>query len=360
MRARVFVKVWLAAILGFFLLNLILWQGWTSRVFFENADGHGDLKRIGSFDAAAAQTHPVEYGKKHVDFRDYVASGGREHFDVLTIGDSFSNGGGGNYYQDYLADRYGLRVLNVPCEAFGDGNALSILYALQQTGYLAEISPRFVIVESVEHYLADRFNGTLPERPVLSRADFLQKELPEHRVSDGIREDRLFTPIMIKANVEFLKNKFYAWGHPGSLSEAADAAVLRQAAFTAPGQERLLIYYHLEADYAANPPKPAEIHRNMQAAADMLAAQGSRLIFLPVVGKLDLYQPYLENELPENPGLTALAAAPHGYTLVDTKPLLRSALAEGVQDLYWNDDTHWSWRAQQRIGDALWLVMGGN
>ena len=88
--------------------------------------------------------------------------------------------------------------------------------------------------------------------------------------------------------------------------------MLRQAAFTAPGQERLLIYYHLEADYAANPPKPAEIHRNMQAAADMLAAQGSRLIFLPVVGKLDLYQPYLENELPENPGLTALAAAPHG------------------------------------------------
>ena len=132
-----------------------------------------------------------------MEFRDYVASGGREHFDVLTIGDSFSNGGGGNYYQDYLADRYGLRVLNVPCEAFGDGNALSILYALQQTGYLAEISPRFVIVESVEHYLADRFNGTLPERPVLSRADFLQKELPEHRVSDGIREDRLFTPIMV-------------------------------------------------------------------------------------------------------------------------------------------------------------------
>ena len=40
MRARVFVKVWLAAILGFFLLNLILWQGWTSRGFFENADGH--------------------------------------------------------------------------------------------------------------------------------------------------------------------------------------------------------------------------------------------------------------------------------------------------------------------------------
>ena len=33
---------------------------------------------------------------------------------------------------------------------------------------------------------------------------------------------------------------------------------------------------------------------------------------------------------------------------------------EGVQDLYWNDDTHWSWRAQQCIGDALWLVMGGN
>ena len=354
MQAKRFVWLWAVVVFGFFFVNVVLWQGWTSKVFFESEDGHGDLKRIGSFAAAAAQTKPVEYTKQHVEFKDYIASGSHERFDVLTIGDSFSNGGGGNFYQDYLSDAYGLRVLNVPCNAFGDGNALSILYALQQTGLLAGIQPKFVIIESVEHYLAGRFNGKLPERPVLTREEFLKKELPEHTAADGIREDKLFTPIMVKANEEFLKNKLYAWQNAGRLSPTADYAELTQPVFTAPGQERLLLYYHLEADAAAEKPAAAEIRRNMSAAADMLHAQGAELIFMPVVGKLDLYHPYLPaGILPENPTFTELAAEPRNFIFLDTKKILRAALSEGVQDLYWNDDTHWSWKAQQCVGDVL-------
>ena len=355
MRAKKFVQYWLGLLVGFFLLNLVLWQGWTSQVFFESEDGHGDLRRIGSFAATQAKTKPVEYAKKHVEFKDYVAAGGREEFDVLTIGDSFSNGGGGNYYQDYLADHYGLRVLNVPCNAFGDGNALSILYALQQTGYLAEIHPKAVIIESVGHYLASRFNGHLPGRPVLSREEFLRKELPAHTEAEGIREDKIFTPIMIKANAEFLKNKWYACAHEGALSETADYAELSRDCFTATGQQRMLLYYHLETAFAEDRPAAAEIHANMQEAAAMLQGYGSRLIFLPVVGKLDLYHPYLEHasDFAENPTFAELMAEPQGYVQLDTKKILREALAAGAQDLYWNDDTHWSWRAQQMVGDAL-------
>ena len=355
MRAKKFVQYWLGLLVGFFLLNLVLWQGWTSQVFFESEDGHGDLRRIGSFAAAQAKTKPVEYAQKHVEFKDYAAAGAKEEFDVLTIGDSFSNGGGGNYYQDDLADRYGLRVLNVPCNAFGDGNALSILYALQQTGYLEELHPKAVIIESVEHYLASRFNGHLPERPVLSREEFLHKELPAHTEADGIREDKIFTPIMIKANAEFLKNKWYACGHEGALSETADYAELSRDCFTAPGQQRLLLYYHLETSFAEDRPAAEEIHANMQEAADMLRGYGSRLIFLPVVGKLDLYHPYLQEQqrFAENTTFAELMAEPQDYVQLDTKKILRKALADGVPDLYWNDDTHWSWRAQQLIVDAL-------
>ena len=358
MRAKKFVQYWLGLLVGFFLLNLVLWQGWTSQVFFESEDGHGDLRRIGSFAATQAKTKPVEYAKKHVEFKDYVAAGGREEFDVLTIGDSFSNGGGGNYYQDYLADHYGLRVLNVPCNAFGDGNALSILYALQQTGYLAEIHPKAVIIESVGHYLASRFNGHLPGRPVLSREEFLRKELPAHTEAEGIREDKIFTPIMIKANAEFLKNKWYACAHEGALSETADYAELSRDCFTAPGQQRLLLYYHLETAYAdaVEPLDYRQIHQHMEDADAMLQAHGARLIFMPIVGKLDLYAPCLEDVQgrPENPTFAGLAAAPHTETFLDTKRILRQALSEGTMDLYWNDDTHWSDRAQQRVGDALY------
>lgn len=358
MRAKKFVVLWLLLVGGFFLANLILWQGWTKQVFFESEDGHGDLKRIGSFAAAQAALRPEEYTQKHMEFKDYVAKGGHMQFDVLTIGDSFSNGGGGNYYQDYLADHYGLRVLNVPCNAFGDGDALAILDALQETGYLDEIRPQVVVIESVEHYLGSRYAGALPERPKLTREEFLKKELPAQTAADGIREDKIFSPIMVKANEEFLKNKLYAMCHAGALSETADYAELARDCFTAPGQERLLLYYHLETAYAdaVEPLDYRQIHQHMEDADAMLQAHGARLIFMPIVGKLDLYAPCLEDAQgrPENPTFAGLAAAPHTETFLDTKRILRQALSEGTMDLYWNDDTHWSDRAQQRVGDALY------
>ena len=41
------------------------------------------------------------------------------------------------------------------------------------------------------------------------------------------------------------------------------------------------------------------------------------------------------------------------YVFINTKQILREMLAEDEMDVYWQDDTHWSWKAQQRVVDYM-------
>ena len=71
--------------------------------------------------------------------------------------------------------------------------------------------------------------------------------------------------------------------------------------------------------------------------------------------KYDLYYPYLsaKNEYTENPFFEEFEKCPKSYMFVNTKKILQSLLEAGEKDVYWMDDTHWSWKGQQRVVDAL-------
>jgi hypothetical protein len=44
-----------------------------------------------------------------------------------------------------------------------------------------------------------------------------------------------------------------------------------------------------------------------------------------------------------------LRPLPRRYTLIDTKAILAEELRKGVKDVYYADDTHWSWKASEAI-----------
>jgi hypothetical protein len=44
---------------------------------------------------------------------------------------------------------------------------------------------------------------------------------------------------------------------------------------------------------------------------------------------------------------------PKEYLLIDTKAILAKAIEEGELDLFYQDDTHWTWKASQRIFSAV-------
>lgn len=105
MTAKKYVMLTILLLYAFVILNFILWHCITGQAFAQK-----DLNRLGSLISTESLTQNAKYSKHHTEFKDYISSGMKESFDVITIGDSFSNGGGYTYYQDYLEDNTELNA----------------------------------------------------------------------------------------------------------------------------------------------------------------------------------------------------------------------------------------------------------
>ncbi|MBK5276386.1 MAG: hypothetical protein JJE30_15255 [Desulfuromonadales bacterium] len=96
------------------------------------------------------------------------------------------------------------------------------------------------------------------------------------------------------------------------------------------------------------------INANINQVAELLAKRGIRLYFMPCVDKYDLYSPFIvNNKKPRNEFFETFRQLPKRYTFVDTKQILAAQLKEGVQDVFYPDDTHWSWKASQRVFETV-------
>ena len=357
MTAKRFTLIFVVVVGGFFLLNAILWHTVVGPIFTDSG-GDNDLARSALVRIEKAQTPQAQEEKAHLEFADYVKArqaGEAPRIDVLTLGDSFSNGGGGCWYQDRLARESGLTVLNID----DDYNGLKSLADLEASGYLADIRPRYVVLECVERYAPDRAKEALaaqekgngeaaPSEQALEQKLLGVKTTAERQaeVTEG-----LLPPMMLQGNKSWLENAI-RFRKGSRLSETVYQAELDRPLFSNPGWQQRLLYYYDE-DWTAQTP-PAEAARTMneayEAAAQHLAAQGIRLIVMVVVDKYDLYAPYARTEdgpVADNPFFDELDALPKTYTFINTKKILRPHAAAGEQDLFWLTDSHWSWRAQR-------------
>lgn len=323
----------------FFLTNVVFWMECSGRVFNGN-DGHGDLLRLGNLPYAASITKQVHPEKHHTEFKDYLTSNADESFDILTIGDSFSNGGGGSYYQDELIRQTGLSILNVPLQKH---HPYEILAALENLGYLDRIHPKVIILETVERGI----NGTWGIEKLPS------KTLTNDDFSSAAKSKKRHLSLMVKTNVLFLKNKILFHQHPYRLTDTTDMVPLDDAAFTASNREQKLIFYHDDLSYQQAPADCEKINTNLNRVAEELHQRGIQLIFLPGPDKFDVYYPQLpevwKEQWPENPFFYRMNALPKDYIFIDSRKPLRELVAHGEKDIYWSDDTHWSWKSHSVI-----------
>ncbi len=348
MSARKYLLLLVGILYAFVMLNAALWNGAVKTAFIL-----GDLNRLGSFITTAPLTENRYYPKHHMEFSDYFASGIRESFDIITIGDSFSNGEGGSFYQDYLVNEYGLRVLNIRLGGLVKYDYVTTLYALNNSGLLDEISPRVVILESVGRAMQRRFGVSelLPvnagKQEIIRIATNRKKNIPISFLS----------PVMVKANTKyFITDKLYRLKHPEQLSYAAYITELDRPFFTNPGYERILLYLCEDLDYLTAPLNIGMVNQNLNNAARLLKAKGIPLIFFAAADKYDLYYPYIKDKKgrPENPFFPAFRqVTDREYIFVDTMKILREALERGEQDIYWLGDTHWSHKGIKLVCDEL-------
>ena len=343
-------------VIGFLLLigisfwgNVALWHSFTKLCFAP--DGHGDLTRMAFLPFEESKTSKITYNKSHMEFTDYLRREDNSAIDILTIGDSFSNGGGGNYYQDYIASKYDKNVLNIPM--MEDGNPLTVLRRIMDLGLMDELNPQVVVLESVERSAAKRFSSPKVAKTI-SKKEFI-KYYSVHK-ADGEPDFAGFLPGgMQKANCQMLMAKANNIINENILSPKVYKEMLRDRYFTDKGREKMLLFYYEDLWWEDSNVDFLQIENNLSEIATELQQRNIQLVVMVNVDKLDLYRPFIDNQgkYVENTFMENCSNHANNYIFINTKQILREMLAEGEKDVYWQDDTHWSWKAQQRVVDFM-------
>ena len=345
MSYRLLARAFIAVFCLFVAANYIIWTCWTERLLTDRNGVGGDLARTGYI---AGIKHPrqtyVDLPRRHIEFQDYQD----QPVDVLTIGDSFSNGGGGgrnNFYQDYIASLNGMTVLNLGILDQKQG-PLSTLVTLYNSGYLDIIKPKAVVLQSAERLSIERFGQKIVFEDALDLKE-IKQHYQEHRESPN------YMPSISFINTGNFKFLYYSLLY--RFRDSANGKVIVRKLskpFFSTKLDSTLIFWHddLRNLSQQTPETTALLNDNLNKMATLLVRKGIRLYFMPSVDKYNLYRGYIvANPYPENTFFEELRPLPKNYTFIDTKAILSEALQRGEKDVYYADDTHWSWKAPELI-----------
>lgn len=345
-----YIIFFIVAIGIFISYHAILWTFFTSKLLNIEPPHHiGDLARIGY---QVSSIHPrvtaVTLPKKHIEFSAWKG----EPIDIITIGDSFSNGGAGgtnSYYQDYIATRYGYSVMNINPSLFGE-NSIEAISALQQSGLIDEIKPKAILIESVGRYVISRFAKPMNWEQNITR-EAIYKDLNAGQWGEGKphKEKQYF---ITTANYKLPLYNFYYLFSPNALNYSDVYKLpLSKPFFNVKHSSTLLAYQDDIGSIAGvTPDKVATVNDNFNHLSDLLKAKNIHLFFMISVDKYDLYHDYiLNNPYDSNPLFDLLRPSKKRYTFIDTKAILSAEIQKGQKDIFFADDTHWSNLASESV-----------
>lgn len=334
----------------FFIINVMVWKFGTE-VLLTSRYGGGDLARMSYLRSMKEFNRNVDdLSQKHLELKDFVG----QKIDILTIGDSFSNGGGdgrNSYYQDYIATINNLTVMNVypyPSDDRVMGfNPCTTLAALVNSGYLDIIKPRYVIIQSAEKYSAPRFSTPLNMDFNVNLA-----ELKKYYADKNVKVNTLPPVSFINdGNFKFIYYNIMYLFSDHAFRRLVHKKRLDRQLFNVNGGKTLIFHDEdLQTIKLTTKQTVFLLNDNLNRLSDQLAAKGIELVFMPVVDKYTLYSDFIvNNKLPKSRFFEELRKLPRRYRLIDTKAILMERLLAGEKDMYRADDTHWSWRASQAV-----------
>ena len=306
--------------------------------------------------------------RRHLEENEYSG----QKIGVLTIGDSFSSGGGGGlnrYYQDYLASFSGVEVLNVL--QYKKLDLISTVSLLNNNGYLERVRPAHVLIQCAEKECLNDLPGSIDFQRTLSeqeleqygRVDYyrhvaeLQREeaAPAAGTAAGTPGPPFQLGFFSEANLKLLRNSVLYHFSDHAVFSQVYKVKLDRPLFSVKDPDTLL-FFHKDIKYRQKitPQNIARMNDYLNTLSDRLAARGISLSFMPVVDKFNLYSPYIVNrKYPESPFFETFRELPKRYRFIDTKALLREELARGEKDIYHADETHWSWKASRKIFESV-------
>ena len=338
-----FTLCFIAALLLFILAHYLIWRNVTE-VFFTGKWEGGDISRLGYIlDSKLYRKNHTDLPRQHIELEH---NKNNEKVDVFTLGDSFANFGGGGknrYFQDYIATLSGVTVENF--KPYSDVNFLSTLAILVNNGYLDKITPRHVILSSSEKLCVERYAVPIDFAKTMTMTELLSRKRFNYDTP------HLDVKFINTGNLNYVMYRFLYYVSPNALFSKAYKVKLSRDFFSVANSNILLFYKNdLKSIGRATDGNIKLLNDNMNVMADILARKGIKFYFMPCVDKYNVYSEYIvNNRYPRSVFFEKLRKLPKRYVLIDTKDVLLKELQLGKKDIFYPDDTHWSWKASEAI-----------
>lgn len=345
-----FSKIFFLAISIFVIINLVIWNFFTKDILTNNSDKYtGDLSRMSYLSHLNFERKDLRtLDKKMLDTNSYNF----EDIDMITIGDSFSNGGAGGenkYYQDYLATKLDLNILNL-YNLPNSRNSLETIVYLYNSGFLEKTKVKYILIECVQWGIIDRFSFDLDTSKTISMDEI--REIYKFNTKDEEKRENLLPDVsfintgnfkFITYNIlyNFSDKAFFSFVHKFKLNDYYFSL-----------ENKDFIFYKNDVGYLRKISEDnlKTVNHNLNLLSNLLAKKDIKLIFMPAVNKYDLYYPYIvKNKYPKDSFFDIYRKLDKNYIFVDTKDILSKKVEEKEKDIFYIDDAHWSYKASDII-----------
>jgi hypothetical protein len=268
-------------------------------------------------------------------------------YDLLTIGDSFSEQGNIGF-QNQIALSSDLKVVHL--DRRFHKNQIQVLIGLVNSGFFDNHAFDFVLVEFIEAGTRD-ISSFLDPDFVFNTSDFkmILEEDPENS----------FTKRLLFPSDRIIKFPYY-WlkrvVSPEKDSNDVYSLPLKDEKFSVNDKT---LWFHASDPNSINNNDMDEIsflNCALNRLSEKLAEKGVKLIVLPVADKLDYYFEYLEYSrgFQKTKFFELLGDMDKKYIYIDSYEILKSKEI-GEKDIFFYDDTHWSPRGAKILADEIIL-----
>ena len=288
-------------------------------------------------------------------------------FQLMTIGDSFSDQGASGY-SNFLAQKFSLLHINrfsLMPKATHKFSSIQALIDLYNGDFFDNYQIDYVILECVErHFIDISENIDWDTKVTLQEIDSLiqiqRQYIPvqeKKQISTAFSKPIFFSRTTLEFPLYALPRYLFTENY---LSHQTYNATLNTNSLFSNVMDKLLFYYFdLE-----NLPKNNDFNNVRQlndilnTLTQKLKEKNIQLIVLPAPDKYDLYYDFIldKTNFPKPLFFEHWRILDKDYLFIDTKQIL-SAELENQTDLYFFGDTHWSPKAAKLIAEYIERVV---
>lgn len=319
----------------------------------------GDLLRLGYFttnynyNSNILFKEEINRKKKYCNISEINLTK-KNNFDILTLGDSFSELGSYSY-QDYLSEYPNTKTLHY--DRFLHENPIETINSLANSDFFDNIKVKYIILESVERYFTQR-GQDVPKNNLLSIKDIQNKininkqelEKQQEKKADS-KKPQFFSRDIIRFP---LYNLYYNFSDNAFYSPTYKVNLVKNS-FSVNNNN--LLFFKEDLDFVNKFCEEKQIlntNNEINLLTDKLNKKGIKLILLVCPDKYEMYHDYFveKGKYPEPIFFKEFNKLPKKYTFIQSKKILLEAIAK-EKDIYYFDDTHWSPLAAKKIAKEI-------